>query len=128
MDLTGVITSPVFRYIPRSWQSEGQPPFIEDRSKVQPQRLKNGDLQVLKEDAIILLPNLQLISKDKTQKSVKSSRSQTKKEFFPSKRIDEGFNPKSYKLLSKTGYDFTLLSRLGELSLETTCEKMYGLN
>ncbi|RVW19841.1 Transposon Ty3-I Gag-Pol polyprotein [Vitis vinifera] len=44
-------------------------------------------------------PNLQLISRDETQKSVKSSRDQTKQEFF-----------------------------LGELSLETTGEKMHGLN
>nr|CAN78422.1 hypothetical protein VITISV_037779 [Vitis vinifera] len=46
-------------------------------------------------------PNLQLISRDETQKSVKSSRDQTKQEFFLGKIIDEGFNPKAYKLLAK---------------------------
>ena len=55
-------------------------------------------------------PNLQLISRDETQKSVKSSRDQTKQEFFLGKIIDEGFNPKAYKLLAKVRYDFTLSS------------------
>ena len=78
LDSAIVTTFPVFRYIPRSQQSEGQPPFIEDKSEVQPRRLENGDLQVLKEDVTIPLPNLQLISRDETQKSVKSSKDQTK--------------------------------------------------
>ena len=128
LDLRSVITSPIFRYIPRSRRRKGQPPFIEDRSKVQPWRLENRNLHVLKEDVIIPLPNLQLISKDETQKSVKSLENQTEQEFFPSKRINEGFNPKAYKLLSMTGYDFTASSWLGELRLETTGEKMYDLN
>ena len=97
LDLTIVTTSPVFRYIPRSRRSEGQPIFIEDKRKVQRQRLENGDLQVLKEYVIIALLNLQLISRDETQKFVKSSRDQTKQDFFPGKIIDEGFNPKAYK-------------------------------
>ena len=77
----------------------------------------------MKEDATIPLPNLQLISRDETQKSVKSLRDQTKQEFFLGKIIDEGFNPKAYKLLAKTGHDFTSSSQLGELSPETTGEK-----
>ena len=88
----------------------------------------NGDFQVLKEDVIIPLTNLQLISRDETQKAIKSSRDQTKQEFFPSKRIDEGFNPKANKLLAKAGYDFTSSSRLGELRPEITGENMHGLN
>ncbi|RVW89464.1 Retrovirus-related Pol polyprotein from transposon 17.6 [Vitis vinifera] len=44
------------------------------------------------------------------------------------KKIDEGFNPKAYKLLANAGYDFTSSSKLRELSPETTSEKMYGLN
>ena len=128
LDSVIVTTFPVFRYIPRSRRSESQPPFIEDKSEVQPRRLENGDLQVLKEDAIIPLPNLQLISSDETQKSVKSSRDQTKQEFFPGKIIDEEFNPKAYKLLDKIGYDLTSSSQLGELSPETIGEKMHGLN
>ena len=110
MDLMIVTTSPVFKCIPRSRRSEGQPSFIEDKSEVQPRRLENGDLQVLKEDATIPLPNLQLIFRDETQKSVKSSRDQTKQELFPGKIIDEGFHPKAYKLLAKAGYDFILSS------------------
>ena len=128
MDLMIVTTSPVFKCIPRSRRSEGQPPFIEDKREVQPRRLENGDLQVLKEDVTILLPNLQLIFRDETQKSIKSLRDQTKKELFPIKKIDEGFNPKAYKLLAKAGYDFISSSQLGELSPETTGAKMHGLN
>ena len=77
----------------------------------------------MKKDTTIPIPNLQLISRDETQKSDKTSRDQTKQEFFPSKRIDEEFNPKTYKLLAKVGYDFTSSSQLGELSPETTGEK-----
>ena len=82
----------------------------------------------MKEDATIPLPNLQLHSRDETLKSVKSLRDQTKQEFFLGKIIDEGFNPKAYKLLAKTGHDFTSSSRLGELSAETIGEKLHGLN
>ncbi|RVW59837.1 hypothetical protein CK203_098457 [Vitis vinifera] len=57
--------------------------------------------------------------KDETQKSIKSSRDQTKQEFFPGKRTDEGFNPKAYKLSAKAMYDFTSSSQLKELSPET---------
>ena len=82
----------------------------------------------MKEDTTIPLPNLQLISRDETQKSDKTLRDQTKQEFFPGKRIDEEFNPKTYKLLAKARYYFTSSSRLGELSLETTGEKMHDFN
>ena len=58
LDLTIVTTSLVFRYIPRSRRSEGQPPFIEDKREVQPRRLENRDLQVLKEDVTIPLSKL----------------------------------------------------------------------
>ena len=74
------------------------------------------------------LPNLQLISKNEMQKLVKPSKNETKKGFFLNKRIDKGFDPKAYKLLAKMGYDFTSSSQLGELSLETTCEKIHALN
>ena len=126
--MTIIITSPIFRYIPISQWSEGQPPFIEEKNEVKPRRLENGDLQVLKEDATIPFPNLQLISRDEMQKFFKSSRDQTQQELFLGKIIDEGFNPKAYKLLDKAGYDFTSSSWLGELSLESTGEKMYDLN
>ena len=82
----------------------------------------------MKEDTTIPLPNLQLISRDETQKSIKSSKDQTKQELFLGKIIYEGFNPKAYKLLAKARYHFTSSSRLGELSPETTSEKMHGLN
>ena len=77
---------------------------------------------------VIPLPNLQLISKNEMQKLVKPSKNETKKGFFLNKRIDKGFDPKAYKLLAKMGYDFTSSSQLGELSLETTCEKIHALN
>ena len=128
LDSRSVTTPPVFRYIPRSRWSEGQPPFIEDQGEVQPWRLENEDLQVLKEEKIIPLPNLQLISKDETQKSVKPLGDQVEQEFFPDKRTNEGFDPKAYKLLAKIGYDFTLLSQLGEFSPKTMSKGMHGLN
>ena len=77
---------------------------------------------------IIPLPNLQLICKDETQKSVKPLGDQVEQEFFPDKRTNEGFDPKAYKLLAKIGYVFTLLSQLGEFSPKTTSKGMHGLN
>ena len=127
-DSRSVTTPPVFRYILRSRWSESQPPFIEDQGEVQPWRLENKDLQVLKEEMIIPLPNLQLICKDETQKSVKPLGDQVEQEFFLDKRTNEGFDPKAYKLLAKIGYVFTLLSQLGEFSPKTTSKGMHGLN
>ena len=88
------LLSQFFRYIPRSRQSEGQPFFIEDW-KVQPRILENKNLQVLKEETIISYPNLQLISRDETQKSIKPSGNETEQEFFLDKRTNEGFNLKA---------------------------------
>ena len=52
-----------------------------------------------------------------------------KRLFLNKKQKTNGkFDPKAYKLLAKTGYDFTLSSQLGELSFKTTGEKMYNLN
>ena len=38
------------------------------------------------------------------------------------------FEPKSYKLLANSGYDFKNPSQLGELYPEVTGEKIHGLN
>ena len=48
----------------------------------------------------IPLPNLQIISRDETQKSIKPSGGQTEQEIFPNIRTNEGFDPKAYKLLA----------------------------
>ncbi|KAH7861391.1 hypothetical protein Vadar_025523 [Vaccinium darrowii] len=47
--------------------------------------------------------------------------------FLPEKRTD-GFNPKAYKLLANSGYDFNNPAPLGELSPEITGEKIHSLS
>ena len=42
--------------------------------------------------------------------------------------IEGWFEPKSYKLLANSGYDFKNPSQLGELYPEVTGEKIHGLN
>ena len=57
-NLRNATTSSIFRYLPRSRHKKGQPPFVEDISEIQLQRLENEGLHILKEDMIILILNL----------------------------------------------------------------------
>ncbi|KAH7842980.1 hypothetical protein Vadar_011250 [Vaccinium darrowii] len=58
---------------------------------------------------------------------VKSTQGSLQHGFLPKKRID-GFDPKAYKLLVNSGYDFNNPAPLGELSPEITGEKVHGLS
>ena len=44
------------------------------------------------------------------------------------RRIEEGFDPKAYKLLEKSGYDFKNPPQLGQLYSDYVEEKSHGLN
>ncbi|KAM2208214.1 hypothetical protein ACFXTI_024251 [Malus domestica] len=83
----------IFRYIPMSRRNDGQSPFETGASKADAQRHMDniGDAKVarLPQGFIKALP-----------KGVEPS-------FLPTKRTEEGFDPNVYKLMSKTGYDFT---------------------
>ena len=50
------------------------------------------------------------------------------KKLIQDSTIEGRFEPKLYKLLANSGYDFKNPSRLGELNLEVTKEKIHSLN
>ncbi|KAH7841973.1 hypothetical protein Vadar_000063 [Vaccinium darrowii] len=122
-----------FRYIPKSRRKEGQSPFeevittVKDKVKC-PQALTKDDLQVLKEDLAMPLPAMGQPSSSKPPLKgfVKSTQGSLQHDFVPEKRTN-GFDPKAYKLLANSGYDFNNPAPLGELSPEITGEKVHGL-
>ena len=59
---------------------------------------------------------------------VKSASDSIKEGSLPNKRTKEGFNPKAYRLLAKSGYDFNNPSQLGQLYSDCVEEKSQGLN
>ncbi|KAG5561084.1 hypothetical protein RHGRI_004186 [Rhododendron griersonianum] len=123
-----------FRYIPKSRRKEGQSPFEEVITTIGnpakcSQPLCKEDLQVLKEDLTTPLPTLGQPSSTKPPLKgfVKSTQNPFQHSPLPEKRTD-GFDPKAYKLLANTGYDFNNPTPLGELSPELTGEKVHGLS
>ncbi|KAH7847684.1 hypothetical protein Vadar_029012 [Vaccinium darrowii] len=123
-----------FRYIPKSQRKEGQSPFeevittVKDKVKC-PQALTNEDIQVLKGDLTMPLPAMGQPSSSKPPLKgfIKSTQGSLQHGFLPEKRTD-GFDPKAYKLLANSGYDFNNPAPLGELSPEITGEKIHGLS
>ncbi|KAG5525039.1 hypothetical protein RHGRI_031655 [Rhododendron griersonianum] len=123
-----------FRYIPKSRRKEGQSPFeevittIENPAKCS-QPLCKEDLQMLKGDLTTPLPTLgqPISTKPPLKGFVKSTQSPFQHSPLPEKRTD-GFDPKAYKLLANSGYDFNNPTPLGELSPELTGEKVHGLS
>ncbi|KAA0060429.1 gypsy-like retrotransposase [Cucumis melo var. makuwa] len=83
---------PILCYVPLSRRKKGESPFVES-----PQGLKVGDIEVLKESFTTPLTKItkQEIKIDLTKASLRQ------------KRTKDGFDPKAYKLMAKTGYDFT---------------------
>ncbi|KAH7849859.1 hypothetical protein Vadar_024043 [Vaccinium darrowii] len=58
---------------------------------------------------------------------VKSTQRSLQHDFLPEKRIG-GFDPKAYRLLANSGYDFNNPAPLGELSPEISGEKVHALS
>ncbi|KAG5554508.1 hypothetical protein RHGRI_012152 [Rhododendron griersonianum] len=123
-----------FRYIPKSRRKEGQSPFEEVITTIGnpakcSQPLCKEDLQMLKGDLTTPLPTLGQPSSTKAPLKgfVKSTQSPFQHSPFPEKRTDD-FDPKAYKLLANSGYDFNNPTPLGELSPELAGEKVHGLS
>uniref|UniRef100_A0A2N9J4N8 Uncharacterized protein n=1 Tax=Fagus sylvatica TaxID=28930 RepID=A0A2N9J4N8_FAGSY len=98
--------SPILRYVPLSKRKEGQTPFgLVAEAKIRWPR-----------------PNLPL------KGFVRSASDSIKEGSLPDKRTKEGFDPKAYRLLAKSGYDFNNPSQLGQLYSDCVEEKSQGLN
>ncbi|KAM3015733.1 hypothetical protein FF2_028276 [Malus domestica] len=84
--------TPVFRYIPMSRRKNGQSPFETGAGKADAQQHMDN----LSDAKVARLP----------QGFIKALPKGVEQSFLPTKRIEEGFDPNAYKLMSKAGYDF----------------------
>jgi hypothetical protein len=128
------VAKTIFKYVPKSRRKEGQSPFEEvirpgGVTKKCTQTLTKETLQILREDPAMPLPALgQLGSiKSAAEGFVKSLHESFQHVVLPEKRTG-GFDPKTYKLLANSGYNFADPASLGELSPELTGEKVHGLS
>ena len=53
---------------------------------------------------------------------------ENKEDSLPIRRTEEGFDPKAYKLLAKSSYDFKNTPQLRQLYSDYVEEKSHGLN
>uniref|UniRef100_A0A2N9ILM6 Uncharacterized protein n=1 Tax=Fagus sylvatica TaxID=28930 RepID=A0A2N9ILM6_FAGSY len=124
--------SPILRYVPLSKRKEGQTPFgLVAEAKVRPNEpTQEKDVAVLKSNLTLPLPKLDKVASTKPPLKgfVKSASDSIKEGSLPDKRTKEGFDPKAYKLLAKSGYDFNNPSQLGQLYSDCVEEKSQGLN
>ena len=107
----------VFRYIPRERRRNGQPLLEACTQQVlHPKKeISHEMLQDLKKSITVLVIQIQPITPE-------SSRNDTLVE-----KIKGHFDQKAFTLLEKSGYDFSNMTRLGELKDEVTGEKIHGL-
>ena len=100
----------VLRYVPASKRKEGQSPFeltMETKDKHK-KSLQEEDIAILKSDFTLPLPKLDQVASTKPSLKgfTRATRSLVEEDSLPVKRTEEGFDPKAYKLLAKSGYDF----------------------
>jgi hypothetical protein len=124
--------SPILRYVPLSKRKEGQTPFgLVAEAKVRPNEpAQEKDIAILKSNLTLPLPKLDKVASTKPPLKgfVKSASDSIKEGSLPNKRTKEGFDPKAYRLLAKSGYDFNNPSQLGQLYSDCVEEKSQWLN
>ena len=109
-----------FRYIPKSRHKDSEAPFSECttlESVTKPiSKLKETDWHVLKGKGVLLIHKA---SQSKLVKAplvsfILSSKGSLEEEVdLPKVRTEDGFDPNSYKLMKKSGYDFNKPVPLG---------------
>ncbi|KAL4598593.1 hypothetical protein ACB092_11G069900 [Castanea dentata] len=125
---------PFLRYVPLSRRKNGQSPFTECLQSTMdmqrpPTKLTMKDVAILKENHVMpLTSSTNPLPSKPLNGFVRSSQSLTEHGILPSKQMKEWFDPKAYRLLAKTGYDFSKQSGLGKLIPEATGEKMHDLS
>uniref|UniRef100_A0A2N9HYR7 Uncharacterized protein n=1 Tax=Fagus sylvatica TaxID=28930 RepID=A0A2N9HYR7_FAGSY len=124
--------SPILRYVPLSKRKKGQTPFglvAEAKFKLN-EPAQEKDIAILKSNLTLPLPRLDKVASTKPPLKgfVKSASDSIKEGSLPDKRTNEGFDPKAYRLLAKSGYDFNNPSQLGQLYSDCVERKSQGLN
>ena len=119
--------SPILRYVPLSKRKEGQTPFgLVVEAKVRPNEpTQEKDIAILKSNLTLPLPKLDKVASTKPPLKgfVRSASDSIKEGSLPDKRTKEGFDPKVYRLLVKSGYDFNNPSQLGQFYSDCVEEK-----
>ncbi|KAM1444583.1 hypothetical protein ACFX2I_040716 [Malus domestica] len=113
----------VFRYIPMSRRKNGQSPIETGTSKANTQ-LDKDVVKLLKINVVLPLTQLSDSKISKPPLSLlKPLPNGAEQSALPTKRTKEGFDPNTYKLMSKAGYDFVSPSNLGRNVLNTINDK-----
>ncbi|KAM2675582.1 hypothetical protein EV1_002329 [Malus domestica] len=115
--------TPVFRYIPMSRRKNGQSPFETGANKADAQRYMDN-VKLLKTNAVLPLTQLGGTKVARLpQGFIKALPKGVEPSFLPTQRIEEGFDPNAYKLMSKAGYDFASSSNHGKKVSNTVNNK-----
>ena len=77
-----------------------------------------GDIEILKESFTTPLTKM-----DKSD--VKKTEKEEARATLPEKQTKDGFDPKTYKLLAKVGYDFTTHTKFKSLKIFTERPKLF---
>ena len=92
--------------------------------------IQEKDIAILKSDFTLPLPKLDQVASIKPSLKVftRAMHNFVEEDSLLVRRIEEGFDPKAYKLLEKSGYDFKNPPQLGQLYSDYVEEKSHGLN
>ena len=92
--------------------------------------IQEKDTAILKSDFTLPLPKLdQMASTMPPLKGfTKATCNLVEEDSLPVRRTEEGFDPKAYKLLAKSGYDFQNPPQLGQLYLDYVEKKSHEIN
>ena len=92
--------------------------------------IQEKDIAILKSDFTLPLPKLDQVASIKPSLKVftRAMHNLVEEDSLLVRRIEEGFDPKVYKLLEKSGYDFKNPPQLGQLYSDYVEEKSHGLN
>ena len=92
--------------------------------------IQEKDISILKSDFTLPLPKLDQVASIKPSLKVftRAMHNLVEEDSLLVRRIEEGFDPKAYKLLEKSGYDFKNPPQLGQLYSDYVEEKSHGLN
>ena len=92
--------------------------------------IQEKDIAILKSDFTLPLPKLDQVASIKPSLKVftRAMHNLVEEDSLLVRRIEESFDPKAYKLLEKSGYDFKNPPQLGQLYSDYVEEKSHGLN
>ena len=126
---------PFLRYVPLSHRKKGQSPFAKCLQSITdtgrpPTKLTMEDVAILKENhAMPLTSSTNPLPLKPLNGFVRSSQCLIEHGILTSEQTKKKwFDPKTYRLLAKAGFDFSKQGDLGKLIPEVNGEKTHGLS